>query len=329
MAKIVLGFGTSHSPMLQLEASEWETQVAYDKVNPHLLAPDGQRRSFDELAASPRPEVLAELDKTRLDGKGRMVAAALDKLRLFIREAHLDALIVVGDDQSEHLHSDNAPAILVYHGEGLVNTIAPPALPGSTLEKMQAGYYEESEERVYPVHQTLACSLIRGLIERDFDIAVSDRLPRPRAIGHAFQFVFRRLLDAASPTPIVPILLNTYNPPNQPTPRRCFALGKAIAETIACCQDDLRIGIAASGGLSHFMVDEVLDRTVLNSLARKDENTLISLPLPQLESGSSEIRNWITAAGACEDLSFSEIAYVPAYRSVAGTGTGLAFGVWQ
>ena len=48
-----------------------------------------------------------------------------------------------------------------------------------------------------------------------------------------------------------------------------------------------------------------------------------------LNSGNSEIRNWICMAGATEHLSLRSLDYIPAYRTPAGTGTGLCFGVWE
>ena len=49
----------------------------------------------------------------------------------------------------------------------------------------------------------------------------------------------------------------------------------------------------------------------------------------KLNSGNSEIRNWITVAGACEHLNVNWQDYVPCYRSVAGTGCGMGFAVWS
>ena len=129
--------------------------------------------------------------------------------------------------------------------------------------------------------------------------------------------------------PIVPVLLNTYYPPNQPTPRRCYRLGKAIREAIEGWPTSKRIGIVASGGLSHFVVDEALDRHVLEILAKKDEAAVGALPLASLDSGNSEIRNWIATAGAVEHLHMELVDYVPSYRSKAGTGVGMAFAVWR
>ena len=41
MAQIVLGIGTSHSPVLSLAPEMWEAYAQNDKRNPELLLPDG------------------------------------------------------------------------------------------------------------------------------------------------------------------------------------------------------------------------------------------------------------------------------------------------
>ena len=49
------------------------------------------------------------------------------------------------------------------------------------------------------------------------------------------------------------------------------------------------------------------------------------IPEAKLQSGSSEIKNWIVAAGALTDLDFELVDYVPGYRSpVDGRRNGLA-----
>jgi hypothetical protein len=78
--------------------------------------------------------------------------------------------------------------------------------------------------------------------------------------------------------PIVPVFLNTYYPPNQPSPQRCFALGAAIRELVQSFPQDLRVGVLASGGLSHFLVNEDLDHKVVEALRKKDYQALQALP---------------------------------------------------
>jgi 3-O-methylgallate 3,4-dioxygenase len=90
-----------------------------------------------------------------------------------------------------------------------------------------------------------------------------------------------------------------------------------------------RVGVLASGGLSHFAVDEALDRRVLDACRTRDADSLGTIPMERLNSGTSEIRNWIAAAGALEGLDTAWQDYVPCYRSLAGTGCGMGFAVWR
>jgi len=91
------------------------------------------------------------------------------------------------------------------------------------------------------------------------------------------------------------------------------------------------VAIVASGGLSHFVVDEELDRMVLGALEKKDAATLKSVPRERLYSAASETLNWIALGGAMQktDLTFELLDYVPVYRTPAATGGGWAFAQWK
>jgi hypothetical protein len=134
---------------------------------------------------------------------------------------------------------------------------------------------------------------------------------------------------AARKIPIVPVMVNCYYPPNQPRPARCFALGQALRRAIEGASADVRVAIMASGGLSHFVTNEELDLTVLDALRSDDRSALAKIPAKLLNSGSSEIRNWITVGGALGDLRNDFIEYDPVYRTPAGTGCGMAFASWS
>ncbi len=183
-------------------------------------------------------------------------------------------------------------------------------------------------DRDYPVDSAMAEWLIRQLCDRDFDITAMDGLEPGQFEGHAFSFIHRRYLQGTE-LPIIPIIVNTFDPPNQPTPRRCIQLGAALRELIASYPKDLRVGVLASGGLSHFVVDEVLDNAIMDAIRRKDSAWLAALDPKQLQAGSSEIRNWLIASEAVKGLDLDWVRYVPGYRSPALTGTGLCFAAWK
>jgi 3-O-methylgallate 3,4-dioxygenase len=194
--------------------------------------------------------------------------------------------------------------------------------------KARSQYHVAGGTRAYPVAAPLALHLTGALMDAGFDISHAKRLTKAHGEGHAFGFVHQRLMEDEAVVPIVPVALNTYFPPNQPRPRRCYQLGKAIREAVRNGPAE-RVGILGSGGLSHFTVDEELDRHILDACGRGDGEALSSIPMQKLNSGSSEIRNWITVAGAAEHLKTDWQDYVPCYRSAAGTGCGMGFAVWR
>ena len=130
---------------------------------------------------------------------------------------------------------------------------------------------------------------------------------------------------------MVPILVNTFYPPNQPTPKRCYDFGRSIGRAIHAWDSAARVAVIASGGISHFVVDEEWDHKMLNAFRNGDIATLTSEPNIMFRSGTSETKNWIVAAGILEatSLKMELLDYVPCYRTDAGTGSGMAFATWS
>jgi 3-O-methylgallate 3,4-dioxygenase len=326
MAKIVLGIGTSHTPMLNAPVGDWARFIERDRLRPHLTK-DGQPVTYAELEKLAPAGMAAQLTPEVFADKHQRALAEVERLGAIVRNAQLDTLIVVGDDQKELYDDDNMPAVLLYRGQTIRN-VPLTSHPGPDWARAaSARYFEKDQPRDYPVDATLAEHLISHLIE-DFDLACANTLAEGYGEGHAFGFVHNRLL-AGTVIPVVPVFLNTYYPPNQPTPARCYKLGQAIRAAVEKLPGDRRIGVLASGGLSHFTVDPDLDGRVIEALKAKDARALAGLPREQLNSGSSEIRNWICMAGAVEHLALRRIEYIPAYRTPAGTGTGLCFADWS
>jgi 3-O-methylgallate 3,4-dioxygenase len=326
MARLVAAFGSSHSPALNSPAEDMAGHARRDEQYQKHLDRDGRRVTFDELLRDAPPGIDCSAQTT-----AQRVAACerhIDRLADSIAQAKLDALVIVGDDQKEQYFEDNLPAFLVYCGRAIVNGVIdlPPEAP-EYWRRARSQYFEPDAPREYPVAADLAFHVIQSLAESHFDVAYGQSLPRPRGEGHAFGFVHRRLL-ARRVVPVVPVVVNTYYPPNQPRPARCYQLGQALRSSIESFPGSERIGILASGGLSHFTVDEALDRAVLKACSEGDAAALTAIPTNKLNSGSSEIRNWIVTAGAAEPLQTAWQAYEPLYRTPAGTGCGMAFAVW-
>jgi 3-O-methylgallate 3,4-dioxygenase len=322
MAEITLGIGTSHSPMLSTPHEAFAGHAARDRANPRV-------GDWEQLAREKAGWIGRELRPEVTRARHDATQAAIARLGAALAQAAPDALIVIGDDQAEWFNADGQPALCIYWGDTVESLPPPVERMSPTLRLAYWGFYGDGRNREYPVDAALGRHLIESLTrEHEFDVAHVRVQPRHGPFGHAWSFVHQRLMGEHV-VPIVPVLLNTYFPPNQPTPRRCYQLGRAIRQAVEAWPARKRVGVLASGGLSHFVVDEALDRHVLEILARRDVEAVAALPPAQLESGSSEIRNWIAAAGAAEGLLMRLVDYVPCYRSEAGTGVGMAFALWE
>jgi hypothetical protein len=246
-----------------------------------------------------------------------------------LADAVPDAVIVVGDDQRELFGDDGTPSIGMFLGDEIWDLgmteerkrlVAPDTLPAQW-----AAHAEEAEP--YPVAKDLSAHLASWLTEADFDVTICAEQGEGRTLGHAFTFV-RRRLDLPATTPIVPVFLNTYYPPNVPSPARCWKLGEALRTGVDAWTSTCRVAAVASGGLSHFVVNEDLDQRMLAAMAAHDGAALGAIPRRFFRSGTSEGLNWIVVAAMLHDFEMRVIDYIPGYRSPAGTGTAMAYASW-
>ena len=335
MAQLVAVFGSSHSVMLAAELQDWLRGFRQSDLRMKFYDSEGRPRSYAEVLAQAPANIAELIADDAITARYHQVQEAMKRMRAEITQAKLDALVIVGDDQHELFQDHHMPSIGIYYGESIRNVARANAKrftwPEEWYNRAQMRRYEDEADADYPCHKPLALGLIEGLVEREFDIAAVAGLGGAQSEGHAYSFVHRWYLkgEGARMLPVVPIFLNTYNPPNPPLPRRCVKLGKALKELIESFPDELRVGLLASGGLSHFVVEEELDHAVIEALKRKDLDFLGSLDPRKLKAGSSEIRNWIVAASAATHLDLKWISYTPSYRTPAGTGIGLGFASWS
>ena len=330
MAELVLGLASSHSPQLSTPADGWASRGERDKGHVELIGTDGITSNYEGLLARIDTERIAkELTQAKFEQRHQQNQQAIAHLSRKLYDARLDVLVMVGDDQHEYLLDDNMPAFCVYWGDEV--KISGHEAGPSTGNQPLIGY--SADDRIAPTDSVLARHVIDSLMDDEFDVGVSNFLDPSKGgrakggIGHAFGYVYSRLMTEAT-IPTVPVMLNTYYPPNQPTPKRCYNLGQALKSAIESWPRDIRVGILASGGLSHFVVDEELDQQALAGMKAKSVDQLSALPREKINSGSSEIRNWIVVTGATEHLDMDIVDYVPCYRSPAGTGCAMGFATW-
>jgi 3-O-methylgallate 3,4-dioxygenase len=327
MATLVGAIGTSHSPMLLTNPRLWRERAAQDTRNKELFDNSGTHVTFDELSAAVGEKYTAELTDEVWEQRYTACLGGMDRLAADLEELRPDVLVVVGDDQEEVFDATNQPSMAIFWGESWETGTMEGAPPGEFFESVKTGYAMDAVHK-FDGHPQLALDAIRHLVASEFDVATVASTPPGHGFGHAYGFVIQRLLGERA-VPVVPVMLNTYYPPNQPSTKRCYDFGKALAAGIEASSVDARVVLVASGGLSHFVVDEELDRRVLDGIVDRDAESLRTIPDALLNAGSSEIRNWVAVAGAMHDREVAWSEYAPCYRTAAGTGCGMGFLRWQ
>jgi 3-O-methylgallate 3,4-dioxygenase len=322
--------------MLSIAPEIWPERVKADRANPqHFFK--GKTYTFEELVSLRMPENLAqqatpEICRERYEQCQR----AIRKLGDILEAENPDAAVIVGNDQMEIFTKDHVPAFAVFWGEfveGIPRTPEflaklPPGIAVAEADRTPADYTR------YPTLPGLGRHIIEGAIHNGFDVAQLTRLTTgeigSNAVPHAWGFVYRRIMRDKV-VPHVPVFVNTFYPPNQPPAARCFDFGRTIARSIASWPSDWRVAVIASGGLTHWVLDETFDHLVLEALKTGNVQTLSGIPEEIFQAGTSEIKNWITAAGILSEttLKMSVVDYVPCYRSEAGTGNAMGFAYWK
>jgi len=336
MAEIVLGIGTSHGPMLSTPWDQWDQRVGFDKQQKEHWY-QGKTYDFDQLVELRKDEGLdAEITPDKWRARHEACRTAIDTLAAKYAEIAPDVAVIVGNDQTELFTDDNFPAFAVYWGETIENRPRTPEQianlpPGVAVAERG---HAPPEDAVYPGQPELGAHIARSVMDSGFDVSASRRLPKGsgyvNGIPHAFGFIYRQIMkDRVIPN--VPVFVNTFYPPNQPSAERCYRFGFALKDAIESWESDARVAVFASGGLSHFVIDEPLDRKVIDAFEAHDFDALTSIPEDRYQAGTSEIKNWIPVAAimdACgKDLTL--VDYVPCYRSVAGTGNAMGFLYWE
>jgi OH-DDVA oxygenase/3-O-methylgallate 3,4-dioxygenase len=337
MAKIVLGIWTTHGPQLSTTPEQWMLRVPADRARKHWFK--GQQYSFDELVELRRGESLAERSSEAARARHhRACQDAITRVAAIWKEVRPDVCVVFGNDQRELVLPELQPAYTIYHGSSFWNG----PLPAERAAELPPGIHEAEwanrppQHTVYPALPELAAQLIERGCDSGWDFAASCKWPdhavphHHTGTPHAFAYILRRVMEDQA-VPMLPIITNTFFPPNQPRPWRCFELGQLVHETLMNWNMDVRVAVFGSGGMSHFVINEDFDHALIQAIQSRDSTYLRAIPPGLMKDGTSELLNWVSASGCLfpTTLTGALIDYVPCYRTEAGTGTAQGFLVWQ
>jgi protocatechuate 4,5-dioxygenase beta chain len=102
-------------------------------------------------------------------------------------------------------------------------------------------------------HPALAWHLAESLILDEFDMTIANEMP----VDHGLTVPLSITCGKTSqwPFPVIPLCVNVVQYP-PPTGARCFKLGQAIRRAVESFEQDLRVVIYGTGGMSHQLQGE-------------------------------------------------------------------------
>ncbi len=340
MAKIVLGVGCAHTPQLHTLAHDWDIRAARDRKDGVPLWYRGRKLAYAELALERAGEHLGD----KLDMATRQAAldksfAAMDRLHEAYKAAEPDVVIIIGNDQRE-IFSEIVPAFAVIAAEEIANLPRTPEqisrLPIG-IDISDHGHLPDAPT-IYPGHPALGLHLSRQLVRKSgFDVTLCHEKPTVRndqsllyGMPHAYGFLYKNIMRDHI-RPHVPVDVNCWYYDNSPSAARCYDFGEAVAQAVAAWEEDARVAVFTTGGLTHFVVDAEWDARFLSAMRTRDRDALRAIPQNELMAGTSECKSWIATSAAMNtaDLGMETVEYQQLYRTEGGTGSSCAFTLWR
>ena len=234
------------------------------------------------------------------------VFGAFDEMRRACAAARLDSLIVLTSEHWANFFLDHIGAFCV----GRAEQYRGPVEPFLRIETVEI-----------PGDVELATTLIAAA----YDNGVEPSFAHELQFDHGTMIPLHLILPEHT-VPVVPVIFNTLAAP-QPSADRCFAFGRIIGDVAR--QSHRRIGILATGGLSHDpgernhgVIDPTFDHVFLDRMARGDGAALRRYARHEFAdagAGAFELLAWIALQGALHGAP----GHVLAYEEVVPWATGI------
>ncbi len=326
----VLGVGISHFPGFANPDEQMAVRVkqviSSDKVPAELKDPANWPEPMRREWGDDEGTAFAAEHRRRFVEGARRIRRAIDDFKP-------DAVVIFGDDQYENFREELVPPFCVY----IVPRFQLRPYIWTRMGTPQPNVWGEPREQTFdvPGQPQVARFLARAALKAEFDMSYSYRVHDPEGdqLGHAFNFTLAYLdYDRAGwPYPIVPLAVNAYGSgiirnrglvshlfnaeeaeadPPAPSPRRCFALGQALARAVKDSQ--WRVVFVGTSSWSHAFLTEKhhyvypdveSDRKRFAALQAADYLAWRDLSLDELEqAGEHELLNWMPLAGAMYEL---------------------------
>jgi len=268
---------------------------------------------FAALTTSHVPAIGAAIDlgKTQ-EPYWQPVFAGYEFAQQWIKQAKPDVVILVFND----------------HASAFSQEIIPTFALGCAEEFQPAD--EGWGARPVPVVKgdpAFATHLAQALILEEFDLTIVNKMDVDHGLTVPLSLVFGQ--PDAWPCKVIPLAVNVVQYP-PPTGKRCFNLGQALRKAVASYDQDLRVMVWGTGGMSHQLqgpraglINQEFDQRFMD-LFIDDPRAAAGIPhLEYLrESGSEgiELVMWLVARGALEPevRTLRRFYHVPASNTAVG-----------
>ena len=250
MARIIAGFGTSHTPAIGAALDNGKAADPY-------WAP---------------------------------VFAGYDRAKRWMREVRPDVAIVVYNDHVNAFEFRIIPTFAI----GCANEypIADEGWGARPVPPVQG-------------HAEMAAQIAQSLVLDDFDMTIVNEMSVDHGLTVPLSLAFGQ--PPQWPVRVIPLAVNVVQYP-APSGRRCYNLGKAIAKAVESWDEDLKVVIFGTGGMSHQiqgeragLINSAFDIAFLDSLA-KDPERLADIPgieyMREAGSEAIEMVMWLIMRGA-------------------------------
>jgi aromatic ring-opening dioxygenase catalytic subunit (LigB family) len=235
------------------------------------------------------------------------VYGAFDKLRRELDASGTDTLIVLTSEHWANFFLDHIGAFCV----GRAESYRGPVEPWLKIQKVEIKGDPQ---------------LAAELIDAAYDGGIEPGFAYELEFDHG-TMVPLHFLSPQMDRPVVPIMFNTLAAP-QPNASRCLEFGRVIGRVAA--QSAQRIGLIATGGLSHDpgeknhgRIDQEFDHRFLSAMAAGDADKLSAYTRAEFAkagAGAFELLSWVALAGALGGRKGEVVAYEAVEPWATGVG---------
>ncbi|WP_227816433.1 class III extradiol dioxygenase subunit beta [Nitrogeniibacter aestuarii] len=241
------------------------------------------------------PAIGAALDQGKADEPyWQNVFAGYDYSKQWMEENTPDVIFLVYNDHATAFSLDLIPTFAI--GTGVHYPVADEGWGPRPVPDVEG-------------HPELAAHIAQSVIQDDFDLTIVNKLVVDHGLTVPLSLMFGQ--PGQWPCKVIPFAVNVVQYP-VPSGRRCFELGKAIRKAVERFDEDLKVQIWGTGGMSHQLqgaraglINREWDNDFLDRLIA-DPSALSAMPHIDYvrEAGSEgiELVMWLIARGAMADV---------------------------